>query len=90
MEQGLAGMGRDLWGIGGSEGNEASVSPACSSPREPAGALDLNLSPLGPPPAMLHLSSAPHQGLFQASFFFGCCCGSVFALWLFHLYFYFS
>lgn len=34
-----AGMGRELQGIGGSEGNVASVSPMCSNLGKPAGVL---------------------------------------------------
>ena len=57
--EGSAGMGRDLWGIRGSEGNEASVSLDRSNPSKAAGVLGLNLSPLGPPWSMLSLSPAP-------------------------------
>ena len=42
------GTGRDQLGIGGSEENMASVSPARSGPAEPVGVLSLNLCPLGP------------------------------------------
>ena len=43
--RGSARMEKDLWGIGGSEGNLASISPACSGPHKPAGALGLNTKP---------------------------------------------
>ena len=41
--------GETLEGLGGSEGNVASISPNNSSPREPAGVLGLKLSPSGTP-----------------------------------------
>ena len=64
---GISGDGRDLQGIGGSEGKEASISPACSIPSKPTRVPGLNLSPPGPPPSVLSLSPAPphSQGLFR-------------------------
>ena len=41
------GMGRDFWGVGGSEGNV----PSHSGPGEPAEVLGLNLCPPRPPAA---------------------------------------
>ena len=61
MERGSAGMEKDLWGIRGSEGNEARVSPAC------LGLVWLQASNTpGPPPAMwvLGLNPPTHQSLF--------------------------
>ena len=49
--RGSTGTGRDPRGIGGSEGNMASVSPAHSGPEEPAEVPGLILHTQRPPPA---------------------------------------
>ena len=59
--RGSAGTERDLQGIGGLEGNAASISPTHLGPGEPAGVLGLKPHPPGPPPAVqiLVLSHPP-------------------------------